>query len=107
MVESANSTGPLFPEFLRFSEPYFAILGREVRLNAEKVYIRWSSLAVGSGPVEKVFAVMLGYVVVGFLLAIYLNLLTVGNARNAGRAVRSAVRQQLLVSKVFFRNSHG
>jgi hypothetical protein len=34
------------------------------------------------------------------LLAMYLNILTVGNVKSAGRAVRSAVRQQLLVLKV-------
>jgi len=57
-------------------------------------------MAFGDGPAERTFAILLGYVVVGLVLAIYLNLFTVGNARSAGRAVRSAVRQQLLVLKV-------
>lgn len=46
------------------------------------------------------FAVALGYVVVMILVSIYLNLLTVGNMKTAGRAVRTAVREQLLVLKV-------
>lgn len=60
----------------------------------------WTRLALGQGPSERAFAVILGYAVVGLLLSLYLNLLTVGNAKTAGRAVRSAVRQQLLVLKV-------
>lgn len=55
---------------------------------------------MGSGPGERIFAISIGYAVVGFVLALYLNILTVGNARTATRAVRNAVRQQLLVIKV-------
>lgn len=84
----------------RYSEPYFATLGREVRTASEQLQTSWVNLTMGQGTREKVFAIMLGYGVVGVLLAIYLNVFTVGNARSAGRAIRSAVRQQLLVVKV-------
>ena len=56
-------------------------------------------MALGDGTGERVFAIALGYAVIGLLLAFYLNIFTVGSARSAGRAVRSAVRQQLLVVK--------
>ncbi|KAG6907887.1 hypothetical protein DXG01_006994 [Tephrocybe rancida] len=82
------------------AEPYFEVLGRNVRLTSEKSVETWKQLAVGEGPVDRAFAITLGYSVVGVLIAIYLNILTVGNARTAGRAVRSAIRQQLLVLKV-------
>ncbi|KAF7289096.1 RING-CH-type domain-containing protein [Mycena chlorophos] len=82
------------------AEPYFAALGKEVRVNAVHVGEGWMRLALGHGPKERVFAVCLGYLVVIFMVAIYLNLLTVGNMKTAGRAVRSAVREQLLVVKV-------
>jgi E3 ubiquitin-protein ligase MARCH6 len=49
---------------------------------------------------EATFCVMLGYTIISLALAIYLNVLTVGNVRNAGKAVRGTVRQQLLVVKV-------
>jgi E3 ubiquitin-protein ligase MARCH6 len=84
----------------RFVEPYFASLGGEVRSAAERLHTSWVGLAMGQGTCEKIFAIVLGYGVVGVLLAIYLNVFTVGNARSAGRAIRSAVRQQLLVVKV-------
>ncbi|KAM6496827.1 hypothetical protein JOM56_007300, partial [Amanita muscaria] len=82
------------------AEPYFAVLGKEVRLSAERVKESWLNLALCHGPMERLFAVSLGYVIIGLSVAVYLNLLTVGTARSAGRAVRSAVRQQLLVLKV-------
>lgn len=84
----------------RFLEPYFATLGREVRSAAERLQTSWINLALGQGTREKIFAIILGYGVVGVFLAVYLNVFTVGNARSAGRAIRSAVRQQLLVVKV-------
>ncbi|KIK49077.1 hypothetical protein CY34DRAFT_797462 [Suillus luteus UH-Slu-Lm8-n1] len=84
----------------RYLEPYFATLGREVRTASEQLQTSWVNLTMGQGTREKVFAIILGYGVVGVLLAIYLNVFTVGNARSAGRAIRSAVRQQLLVVKV-------
>jgi E3 ubiquitin-protein ligase MARCH6 len=82
------------------AEPYFAALGQEVRLSADQIRTTWTRLALGHGVKEKVFAVALGYVVVMILVSIYLNLLTVGNMKTAGRAVRTAVREQLLVLKV-------
>lgn len=84
----------------QYLEPYFATLGREVRTASEQLQTSWVNLTMGQGTREKVFAIILGYGVVGVLLAIYLNVFTVGNARSAGRAIRSAVRQQLLVVKV-------
>ncbi|KAJ6568247.1 hypothetical protein DFH09DRAFT_1261311 [Mycena vulgaris] len=82
------------------AEPYFAALGHEVRLSAAQIRTTWTRLALGHGAKEKVFAVALGYVVVMVLVSLYLNLLTVGNMKTAGRAVRTAVREQLLVLKV-------
>lgn len=76
------------------------MLGKEVRTSSVKLRETWERLAVGDGPNEKAFAIVLGYFVLCLLLAVYLNLLTVGNAKNAGRAVRTAVRQQFLVVKV-------
>lgn len=89
-----------FPSFVNNTEAYFAILGRAVRIRTARTQGIWMQFALGEGPSERVFAVVLGYAVVGLLLALYLNILTVGNARSAGRAVRNAVRQQLLVLKV-------
>ncbi|KAA1468915.1 hypothetical protein DENSPDRAFT_834409 [Dentipellis sp. KUC8613] len=85
---------------LRSSEAYFAALGKKVRVTSLNLQQGWIRLALGDGSTEKVFAVLLGYAVFGLLLAFYLNVLTVGTVKNAGRAVRSAVRQQLLVLKV-------
>ena len=85
---------------MRLIEPSFAPIGRTVRLQTEAAQLTWFRLAVGDGPNEKMFAIILGYAVVGLLVAIYLNILTVGSVRSAGRAVRTAVRQQLLVVKV-------
>ncbi|KAK7031639.1 RING-CH-type domain-containing protein [Favolaschia claudopus] len=82
------------------AEPYFAALGKEVRVSSEQLRTTWTQLALGRGPKEKVFAIGLGYVVVMILVSLYLNLLTVGNMKTAGRAVRTAVREQLLVLKV-------
>jgi E3 ubiquitin-protein ligase MARCH6 len=88
------------PTYLGPTEPYFALLGKEVRLGVLRFKDVWYRMAVGYGPAERVFAIGLGYSVVGLSLAMYLNILTVGNARTATRAVRNAVRQQLLVIKV-------
>ncbi|KAH7924153.1 hypothetical protein BV22DRAFT_1091457 [Leucogyrophana mollusca] len=87
-------------ELARRMEPYFASLGQEVRVTSEQLQASWVRLTYGHGTNERVFAITLGYVVVGLLLALYLNIFTMGNARSAGRAVRNAVRQQLLVVKV-------
>jgi E3 ubiquitin-protein ligase MARCH6 len=88
-------------DYLGFTEPFFAALGSKVRLHVIQVQSSWIRLALGSGPANRVFAVGLGYVVVCLLFSLYLNILTVGNARSAGVVVRNAVRQQLLVVKVY------
>ncbi len=93
--------GTYLTDIIMKAEPYFAILGKEVRLSVESLKDSWLRLALGHGPTERLFAVSLGYVIFGLVIAVYLNILTVGTARSAGRAVRSAVRQQLLVIKVF------
>ncbi len=85
---------------MQLAEPYFAPLGEKVREVWQEVQEQWIKLALGNGTAEKVFAITLGYVVDALLLAIYLNVLTIGSMKSAGRAVRSAVRQQLLVVKV-------
>ena len=101
--ESSKSTADFMsslPDYLGFTEPYFALLGSKIRLCATQAQSTWIRLALGSGPTNRVFAVCLGYVVVCLLFCLYLNILTVGNARSAGIVVRNAVRQQLLVLKV-------
>lgn len=95
-----------FEEFVDKAEPYFALLGMKVRLTALKMQVAWTRMALGEGPGAKAFAILLGYAVASLFLALYLNLLTVGNAKSAGRAVRSAVRQQLLVLKVRYYVHH-
>lgn len=107
--EAAGSSTsiPFFSQFLqqdsaimRFIEPHFAPLGEKTRLTVAEAKSEWVRLSLGDGPNERIFAVGLGYAATAVLLAIYLNILTIGNVKNAGRAVRSAVRQQLLVVKV-------
>ena len=90
----------LIPDYLGFTEPYFELLGKEVRVTGVKLQATWTQMALGSGTSSRVFAIGLGYAVVSLLFCVYLNILTVGNARTAGLAVRNAVRQQLLVLKV-------
>ncbi|PIL24929.1 hypothetical protein GSI_12816 [Ganoderma sinense ZZ0214-1] len=85
---------------MRVVEPYFAPLGKNVREWFGEGKTSWVRFATGDTPNDRAFAVVLGYTVVGLLLAIYLNVLTVGSMRSASRAVRNAVRQQLLVVKV-------
>lgn len=85
---------------MRAIEPVFAPFGKNVREWSGESKATWIRFATGDTPNDRVFAVVLGYAVVGLLLAIYLNILTVGSMRSAGRAVRHAVRQQLLVVKV-------
>jgi E3 ubiquitin-protein ligase MARCH6 len=102
--ESSNSTMDFMsslPGYLGFTEPYFAVLGGEVRLYVTQLQSTWIRLALGGGPTSRVFAVCLGYVVVCLLFWLYLNILTVGNARTASIVVRNAIRQQLLVLKVY------
>jgi len=81
-------------------EPYFGALGKQARASSYQVATSWTRLAIGDGTGERVFAIALGYAVIGLLIAFYLNVFTVGSVKSAGRAVRSAVRQQLLVVKV-------
>ncbi|KAI0085732.1 hypothetical protein BDY19DRAFT_964078 [Irpex rosettiformis] len=85
---------------MQYAEPYFAPLGENLRTLWQEVQEHWIKLALGNGTSEKIFAISLGYVVDALLLAIYLNVLTIGSMKSAGRAVRSAIRQQLLVVKV-------
>lgn len=100
IVETTSIFDAQLPPWAAKAEPYFAMLGKEVRTGSIQLRETWERLAVGEGPNERAFAVVFGYLVLSLLLALYLNILTVGNAKNAGRAVRSAVRQQLLVLKV-------
>jgi E3 ubiquitin-protein ligase MARCH6 len=90
----------------RWAEPQFAALGKQVRLGGVTFQEKWVKMALGSGTYETIFAVVLGYHVFGVLLLMYLNVLTVGSMRSAGKAVRNAVRQQLLVAKVGFTSTH-
>ncbi|EIW77545.1 hypothetical protein CONPUDRAFT_75404 [Coniophora puteana RWD-64-598 SS2] len=83
-----------------WAEPRLASRGHEVRSGVVTARTGWVRMALGHGPHERVFAILLCYAVVGFVLALYLNYFTVRNARSAGRAVWMAVRQQLLVLKV-------
>ncbi|KAG8215068.1 hypothetical protein J3R82DRAFT_8489 [Butyriboletus roseoflavus] len=84
----------------RLLEPHFAYVGREVRLFTNHFQQSWIRLTLGHGSNERAFAIVLGYGIVSIILALYLNVFTVGNAKTAGKAVRNAVRQQLLVVKV-------
>ncbi|KLO17994.1 hypothetical protein SCHPADRAFT_925510 [Schizopora paradoxa] len=81
-------------------EPHFAELGRHVREHSVALKASWIELSYGDGSIHRVFAIALGYLVVGFIVALYLNILNVGNVQSAGRAIRSAIRQQLIVIKV-------
>lgn len=85
---------------MRVLEPYFAPLGESVRIAWQNTQENWARLAMGNGTTEKIFAISLGYAVHAVLLALYLNVFSVGSMKSAGRAIRTAVRQQLLVVKV-------
>ena len=87
--------------FFRLAEPYFAPLGETIREQYHLLTEGWVRLATGDDTASKVFAVALGYTLDVAIIAIYLNVLTFGNVKTAGRAVRSAMRQQLLVLKVW------
>jgi E3 ubiquitin-protein ligase MARCH6 len=86
--------------YVQSAIPYFATLGRETRTFGNYFAASWTKRALGNGAWDRVFAVVLGYAVFAFLIAIYLNVLTVGSMRSAGRAVRQTVRHQLMVAKV-------
>jgi E3 ubiquitin-protein ligase MARCH6 len=85
----------------RVVEPHFASFGQDVLNAAEGIGNWWTRMSLGRGPVEKAFAIVFGYFIIGISLAIYMNILTVGTIKNAEKALRTAVRQQLLVVKVF------
>lgn len=82
------------------AETYLEVLGKQVMTSSYQAATSWTQMALGDGTGERIFAVVLGYAVIGLLIAFYLNVFTVGSVKSAGRAVRSAVRQQLLVVKV-------
>ena len=84
----------------RLIEPYFASFGQEVRSTADGIASWWMRMSLGRGPVEKAFAIIFGYFLIAIGLAVYMNILTVGTIKNAEKALRTAVRQQLLVVKV-------
>ncbi|KAF9642179.1 hypothetical protein BDM02DRAFT_3273563 [Thelephora ganbajun] len=54
----------------------------------------------GRRPVENAFAVVYGYLLLGISLAVYMNILTAGMVKAAGKTSRTAVRQRLFVVKV-------
>lgn len=102
----SSSTPSIISRFLQTkypilarAEPYFEALGKQVRSSSYQVATGWTRMTIGDGTGERVFAIALGYAVIGLLIAFYLNIFTVGSVKSAGRAVRSAVRQQLLVVK--------
>jgi E3 ubiquitin-protein ligase MARCH6 len=88
------------------TEPYLEALSKQVRISSCQIATGWKRMALGDGTGERIFAISLGYAVIGLLIAFYLNVFTVGTVKSAGRAVRSAVRQQLLVVKVRPCNRH-
>ncbi|KAF9077991.1 hypothetical protein BDP27DRAFT_1310544 [Rhodocollybia butyracea] len=100
VISEPTFSSQTFSTFIDYAEPYFAPLGKEVRSGYGRFGEVWTHLAVGDGPAERIFSVLFGYCIVASILALYLNVLTIGNVKTAGRAVRSAVRQQLLVLKV-------
>ena len=57
-------------------------------------------MSLGCGPAEEAFAIVYGYLIIGVTLAVYMTILTVRMIKTAERAVRTAVRQHLLVIKV-------
>ena len=81
-------------------EPYFSSFGQEIRNTGEGIANWWIRMSLGRGPVEKAFAIVYGYLLIGISLAIYMNILTVGTIKTAEKAVRIVIRQQLLVVKV-------
>jgi len=105
VTSSSNIGLPLsildsIPDHLGPLELHFAALGSEIRELTSSIRETWIRLTLGTGPTSRVFAIFLGDLVSTFLFCIYLNILTVGNARTAGAALRNAIRQQMLVLKV-------
>lgn len=87
---------------MQFIDRYFASLGEHVRITGLRMKDGWAEMANGDAPLNRMFSIALGYTVFGVMLAVYLNVLTVGSVQSAGRAVRNAIRQQLIVLKVRF-----
>lgn len=85
---------------LQLAEDYFASLGRYVRLGYTALSDEWVQLTEGDGTAERVMAILLGYTIAALLAALYLNTITASNVRSVGRAIRYAVRQQMIVFKV-------
>ncbi|CAE6447141.1 unnamed protein product [Rhizoctonia solani] len=81
-------------------ESRFAALGRTVRLFSHAFARRWQQLAIADGTSERAFAICLGYMVLCMVMGIYLGVLNTGAVRGAARALRNAVKQQLIVVKV-------
>ncbi|KAG8767308.1 hypothetical protein FRC12_006318 [Ceratobasidium sp. 428] len=80
-------------------ESRFAALGRAARLFSHAFARRWQQLAVADGTSERAFAISLGYLVLTLVMGIYLGVLNAGAVRGAARALRNAVKQQLIVIK--------
>ncbi|CAE6440306.1 unnamed protein product [Rhizoctonia solani] len=81
-------------------EARFAALGRAVRLFSHAFARRWQQLTIADGTSERAFAICLGYMVLCMVMGIYLGVLNTGAVRGAARALRNAVKQQLIVVKV-------
>jgi len=90
---------PYISRGLDLAEPHFAPLGVVVREETASFAQQWEEIVTGDGLRERVFAVMLGYVVGASLLTIYLNMLSLGVIKDAGRQMRITVYNQLLVVK--------
>jgi E3 ubiquitin-protein ligase MARCH6 len=93
----------------RLAEERLAVLGRHIRVAFAAALNEWVELAEGDGTMERLWAIFLGYAIAALFAALYLNTITVGNVKSAGRAVRNAIRQQMIVLKVIWqlRRGHG
>jgi E3 ubiquitin-protein ligase MARCH6 len=85
---------------LEHVESRLAAFGRTVRLFSHAFARRWQQLAIADGTSERAFAICLGYIVLCMIMGIYLGVLNAGTVRGAARALRNAVKQQLIVVKV-------
>ncbi|CAE6474360.1 unnamed protein product [Rhizoctonia solani] len=81
-------------------ESQLAAFGRTVRLFSHAFARRWQQLTIADGTSERAFAICLGYIVLCMVMGIYLGILNTGAVRGAARALRNAVKQQLIVVKV-------
>ncbi|KAJ1306920.1 hypothetical protein OPQ81_007903 [Rhizoctonia solani] len=85
---------------LEYVESQFTALGRTMRLFSHAFARRWQQLTIADGTSERAFAICLGYIVLCMVMGIYLGVLNAGAVRGAARALRNAVKQQLIVVKV-------